>query len=74
MKGHDTLKSHPFFAGVNWEGVKNQTEPVPAYNIVYDQADPNKVISFSLVPPECTCGDSQNGISFASRSYRFGDG
>ena len=22
MKGHDTLKSHPFFAGVDWESVR----------------------------------------------------
>lgn len=49
MTGYDALKSHPFFNGVNWEGVKNQTEPVLAYDVVYDAQDPTKVKSFSLV-------------------------
>jgi serine/threonine protein kinase len=50
MQGHDALKSHPFFEGVNWEGVKNQTEPIPAHDILYDPEDPTKVISFTLIP------------------------
>ncbi len=48
MTGYDALKSHPFFAGVNWFGVKNQTEPVIAYNVVYDPVNPSKISSFSL--------------------------
>jgi len=52
MEGHDALKSHPFFAGVNWERVKTQEEPIPAYDIVYDPEDPTKVISFTLIPGE----------------------
>jgi len=51
MKGHNALKSHPFFAGVNWERVRTQNEPVPAYNVVYDAYVPSKVVSFSLTPP-----------------------
>ena len=48
MTGYDALKSHPFFAGVNWTGVKNQTEPVIAYDVVYDHQNPSKISSFSL--------------------------
>ena len=36
MSGHDALMSHPFFEGVNWDRVRSQEEPVPAYDIVYD--------------------------------------
>ena len=52
MSGHDALMSHPFFAGVNWDRVRSQEEPVPAYDIVYDPQIPGKVVSFSLMPPE----------------------
>ena len=33
MRGHDELRAHPFFTGVNWDRVRQQKEPVPAYNI-----------------------------------------
>ena len=50
MAGYDALRAHPFFTGVNWDRVRRQEEPVPAYDIVYDPNDPSKVISFSLAP------------------------
>ena len=49
MQGHNSLKSHPFFAGVNWERVKTQQEPVPAHEILFDPEDPNKILSFKFV-------------------------
>ena len=51
MSGYDALKSHPFFAGVNWERVRTQQEPVPAHHVVFDPEDPSRVHSFKLVPP-----------------------
>ena len=50
MSGYDALRAHPFFTGVNWDRVRRQEEPVPAYDIVHDPKDPSKVISFSLAP------------------------
>ena len=49
MTGHNALMNHPFFGGVNWDRVRTQEEPVPAYKVVYDPEDPAKVQSFSLV-------------------------
>ena len=51
MKGHDALKSHPFFAGVDWESVRTQKAPVPAHRVAYSEEDPARVVSFTLVPP-----------------------
>lgn len=50
MGGHDALKSHPFFAGINWERVKRQEEPVPAYNVVMDPEDSSRILQFRLHP------------------------
>ena len=50
MSGYDALRAHQFFTGVNWDRVRRQEEPVPAYDIVHDPKDPSKVISFSLAP------------------------
>jgi len=44
--------AHPFFTGIDWDLIRGQKMPVPAYDIVRDQNDPAKVISFSLSPPE----------------------
>jgi len=54
MTGHHALMAHPFFAGINWDLVRCQEQPVPAHNVVYDKNDPAKIVSFSLgPPPEC---------------------
>ena len=54
MAGYDALRAHPFFNGVNWDRVRRQEEPIPAYDVVYDPYDRSKVISFSLVPTSAT--------------------
>lgn len=63
MSGHDALMAHPFFEGVNWDRVRRQEEPMPAYNVVYDKNDPTKVLSFNLSPPEAelVCQDDRRG-------------
>lgn len=50
MGGHDALKAHPFFDGVDWDRVRRQEDPVPAYNVQVDPNDPSKIVSFSLSP------------------------
>ncbi len=66
MSGYDALKSHPFFSNVNWEGVKNQTEPVIAYDLVYDFECTNKLTSFSLADPRAQ--DSNCQISYSDQA------
>ena len=48
MKGHSELKNHPFFAGTDWFNLKQHNIPVPAYEVLRDPEDGNKIISFSL--------------------------
>ena len=48
MKGHNELKNHPFFEGIDWVMLKMQKVPVPAYEIVRDQQDPSVIRSFSF--------------------------
>lgn len=31
MQGHDALKQHPFFSGIDWEALRRQEIPVPAH-------------------------------------------
>ena len=64
MNGHDALKSHPFFAGVDWESVRTQKAPVPAHRVAYSEEDPTRVVSFTLVPPPE--GYPDNSMSRAS--------
>ena len=65
MRGYDELRAHPFFTGVNWDRVRKQMEPVPAYNIEYDEEEPTKVVSFNLVPPttELARAESRSQLS-----------
>ena len=43
--------AHPFFEGVNWDRIRRQEEPVPAYGVVFDKDDPSKVLDFNFSPP-----------------------
>ena len=72
MTGYDALKSHPFFDGVNWERVRQQEEPVPAFEAVYDQNDSSKVISFNLAPPLAQSPDTMGlGLDAAMSVVSF---
>ena len=53
MTGHQAIMAHPFFDGIDWDLVRRQELPVPAYDIVYDRkSNPPKITSFSLAPPQ----------------------
>ena len=56
MTGHQAIMAHPFFEGIDWDLIRKQELPVPAYDIVYDRSyDPPKITSFSLIPPKPSC-------------------
>ena len=51
MQGHQELKAHPFFNGVDWDRLRNQELPAPTYDVVRDINEPSKIRSFSFYNP-----------------------
>ena len=44
MTGHRAIMEHPFFSGIDWDLIRRQELPVPAYDVVYDKNEPGKII------------------------------